>query len=82
MFDRPVTESATEWDGQDSQDPNNKEYWINVNLQARQAMREMTRNDANLSGDKYPDVVKEIARMTMSAWAEHECTTGGRTHWL
>ena len=71
LCDRPATESATEWDGQDSQDPNNKEYWINVNLQARQAMREMTGTDANLSGDKYPDVVKEIARMTMRAWAEH-----------
>ena len=64
LRDRPATESATEWDGQDSQDPNNKEYWINVNLQSREAMREMTGTDANLSGDKYPDVVKEIARMT------------------
>ena len=72
LCDRPATESATECDGQDSQDPNNKEYWINVNLQAREAMREMTGTDANLSGDKYPDVVKEIARMTMRAWAEHD----------
>ena len=72
LCDRPATESATEWDGQDSQDPNNKEYWINVNLQAREAMREMTGTDANLSGDKYPDVAKEIARMTMRAWAEHD----------
>ena len=31
MCDRPVTESATAWDGQDSQDPNNTEYWDNVN---------------------------------------------------
>ena len=70
LCDRPATESATEWDGQDSQDPNNKEYWINVNLQAREAMRETTGTDASLSGDKYPDVVKEIARMR--AWAEHD----------
>ena len=31
----------------------------NVNLQARQAMREMTGNDADLSGDKYPDIVNK-----------------------
>ena len=70
VFDRPVKESATAWDSQDSHDPSNTEYWRNVNLQALQAMREMTGNDANLSGDKYPDIVKEIARMTISAWAE------------
>ena len=69
VCDRPTTESATEWDGKDPQGPNNKEYWINVNLQAREAMRKMTGTDANLSGDKYPDVVKEIARMR--AWAEN-----------
>ena len=34
-------------------------------------MREMTGNDANLSGDKYPDVVKEIASETNRAWAEN-----------
>ena len=34
-------------------------------------MREMTGNDANLLGDKYPDVVKEIARETIRAWAEN-----------
>ena len=34
-------------------------------------MREMTGNDANLSGDKYPDVAKEIARVTIRAWAEN-----------
>ena len=72
LCDRLATESATEWEGQDSQDPNNKEYWINLKLQAREVMREMTGTDANLSGDKYPDVVKEIARMTMRAWAEHD----------
>ena len=33
-------------------------------------MWEMTGNDATLSGDKYPDIVKNIARMTISAWAE------------
>ena len=31
----------------------------------------MTGNDTNLSGDKYPDVVKEIARETIRAWAEN-----------
>ena len=70
LFDRPVTESATAWDSRDSQGPSNKEYW-NVGRQAKQAMREMTGNDANLSGDKYPDVVKEIARETIRAWAEN-----------
>ena len=61
LCDRPVTESAMAWDGQDSQDPNNTEYWDNVNQQARQALWEMTGNDATLSGDKYPDI---------SEWAE------------
>ena len=70
LCDRLATESATEWDGQYSQDTNNKEYWINVNLQTREAMREMTGTDANLSGDKYPDVVEEIARKR--AWAEND----------
>ena len=72
LRDQPATESATEWDGQDFQDPNNEEYWVNINLQAREAMREMTGTDANLSGDKYTDVAKEIAIMTMRAWAEHD----------
>ena len=69
-FDRPFTESATAWDSQDSQSPSNMEHWRNVNHQARQVMWEMSGNDANLSGDKYPDIVKKIARMTISAWAE------------
>ena len=47
------------------------EYWNNVGRQAKQVMREMTGNDANLSGDKYPDVVKEIARVTIRASAEN-----------
>ena len=34
--DRPVTETATAGDGQDPLDPNNTEYWYNVNLLARQ----------------------------------------------
>ena len=55
----PVTESTTEGDGQDILDPNNTEYWANVNRQARQAMWEMTGNDATLSDDKYPDIVKK-----------------------
>ena len=56
VFDRLVTESATAWDSQDSQGPSNTEYWSNVNRQAKQAMWEMTGNDDNLSGDKYPDI--------------------------
>ena len=71
LCDRPAMESATEWDSQDSQDPDDKEYWSNVYRQAKQAMREMTGTDANLLGDKYPDVVKELVRMTMRAWAKH-----------
>ena len=70
--DGPVTETATAGDGQDSLDPNNTEYWYNVSCQAKQAMREMTGNDATLSDDKYPDIVKNIARMTMRAWAAHD----------
>ena len=70
LFDRPVTESATAWDSQDSQGPSNTEYWNNVGRQVKQAMREMTGNDANISGDKYPDV-KEIAREMIRAWAEN-----------
>ena len=72
LWDGPVTESTTEGDGQDFPDPNNTEYWANINRQARQAMWEMTGNDATLSDDKYPDIVKNIARMTMRAWAEHD----------
>ena len=34
-------------------------------------MTEMARNDANISGDNYPDFVKQIARETMRAWAEN-----------
>ena len=55
LCDGPVTESTTEGDGQDSLDPNNTEYRDNVNRQARQAIWEMTGNDATLSDDKYPD---------------------------
>ena len=72
LCDRPVTETATAGDGQDSLDPNNTEYWYNVNLLARQAM---TGNDGTLSDDNYPDIVKNIvrtARMTMRAWDEHD----------
>ena len=36
-----------------------------------EAMTEMARNDANFSGDNYPDFVKQIARETMRAWAEN-----------
>ena len=71
LCDRPATESATEWDSQDSQDPDN-EYWSNVYRQAEQAMREMTGTDANLLGDKYPDVVKELVRRTMKLLDEHD----------
>ena len=71
LFDRPVRESATAWDSRDSQGSSNTEYWNNVGCQAKQAMREMTGNDANISRDKYPDVVKEIARETIRAWAEN-----------
>ena len=71
LFDRPVTESATAGHSQDSQDPSNTEYWNNVGRQAKQAMREMTGNDSNLSGDKYPDVVKTMAKVAIRAWAEN-----------
>ena len=70
LCDRPATEAATEWDSQDSQDPDDP-YWSNVYRQAKQAMREMTGTDANLLGDKNPDVVKELVRMTMRLWDEH-----------
>ena len=70
LFDRPVTESATAWDRRDSQGPS-KEYWNNVGRQVKEAMTEMTRNDANISGDNYPEFVKQIARETMRAWAEN-----------
>ena len=59
LCDRPVMESETEWDSQDSQDPSDTEYWANVNLLARQAM---TGNDDTLSDDNYPDIVKTIVR--------------------
>ena len=72
LCDRPVTETATAGDGQDSLDPNNTEYWCNVNLQAMQAMREMTGGDANFLKDNYLDIVINIARTTMRAWAEHD----------
>ena len=72
LCDRPVMESEMVWDSQDSQDQSDTEYWANVNLQVMQAMREMTGGDANFSEDKYPDIVKKIARMTMRAWAEHD----------
>ena len=72
LCDRPVMESETEWDSQDSQDPSDTEYWANVKLQARQAM---TGNDYTLSDDNYPDIVKRIVReawMTLRAWDEHD----------
>ena len=72
LCDRPVTETATAGDGQDSLDPNNTEYWYNVNLLARQAM---TGNDDTLLDDNYPDIVKNIVRtawMTMRAWDEQD----------
>ena len=46
LCDRPVMESETVWDSQDFQDPSDMEYWGNVNLQAMQAMREMTGGDS------------------------------------
>ena len=70
LFDRPVTESAKAWDRRDSQGPS-KEYWNNVGRQVKEAMTEMTGNNANISGDNYPDFVKQIARETMRAWAEN-----------
>ena len=70
LCDRPVTETATAGDGQDSLYPNDTEYWYNVNLLARQAM---TGNDDTLSDDNYPDVVKNIVRTAwMRAWDEHD----------
>ena len=71
LFDRLVTELATAWDSRDSQGPSNTEYWNNVGRQVKQAMREMTGNDVNISGDNYPDFVKQIARETIRAWAEN-----------
>ena len=50
VFDRPVTESATAWDSQDSQGPSNTEYWQNVNRQARQAMRDIKEMMLNFRG--------------------------------
>ena len=70
LFDRPVTESATAWARRDSHGPS-KEYWKNVGRPVIEAMTEMARNEANISGDNYPDFVKQIARETMRAWAEN-----------
>ena len=72
LCDRPVAMSGTAWDGQESQDESDTEYWSNVNRLASQAMWEMTRSDANISENEYPDIVNKIARMTMRAWAEHD----------
>ena len=70
LIDRPVTESATAWDRRDYHGPS-KEYWKTVGRAVIEAMTEMARNDANISGDNYPDFVKQIARETMRAWAEN-----------
>ena len=55
-----------------------------------QAMREMTGGDANFSEDNYPDIVINIARTTMRAWAEHDalpvevpgCQCNGRVEFM
>ena len=59
LWYRPVTESTMEGDDPDIPDPNNTEYWANVNRQTRLAMWEMTENEATLSDDEYPDIVKK-----------------------
>ena len=72
LCDRPVAMSGTAWDGQEPQDESDTEYWSNANRLAMQALGEMTRSDANISENKYPDIVNKIVRMTMRAWAEHD----------
>ena len=68
--DSNLLESATAWARRDSHGPS-KEYWKNVGRPVIEAMTEMARNEANISGDNYPDFVKQIARETMRAWAEN-----------
>ena len=70
LSDRPVTESATAWAKQDSRCPS-KEYWKNFGRPVIEAMTERARNDAKFYRDDYPDLIKQLAREKLGAWAEY-----------
>ena len=69
LFGRPVTESATAWAGRDSHGPSD-ESGENSGRPVTDAMTEMAGNDANISGVDYSDLVDQLVRETMRAWAE------------
>ena len=66
LFDRPVT---TVWAGRDSHGPSD-EYCKNSGRPVTEVMTEMAGNDANISRDDYSDLVDQLVRETMRAWAE------------
>ena len=69
LFDRPVTESVMAWDGRDSHGPSD-EYCKNSGRPVTDAMKEMARRDANTYRVDYYDLLDQLVRETMRAWAE------------
>ena len=69
LFDRPVTESAAAWAGRDYHGPSD-ESCENSGRPVTDAMTEMAGNDANISRVDYSDLVDQLVRETMRAWAE------------
>ena len=62
-------ESATAWAGRDSHGPSD-ESCENSGRPVTDAMTEMAGNDVNISGVDYSDLVDQLVRETMRAWAE------------
>ena len=69
LFDRPVMESVTAWAGRDSHAPSD-EYCKNSGRPVTDVMTEMAGNYANISRVNYSDLVDQLVRETMRAWAE------------
>ena len=72
LCDRPINNTVTAGDGQDSLDPNDTEYWNNFRRLTKQAF---LLDDDSLSDSKYPDAVKEVvrkSRLTIMALNEYD----------
>ena len=72
LCDRPITNTVTAGDGQDSLDPNDTEYWNHFRRLTKQAF---LLNDDSLADSKYPDAVKEVvrrSRLTIMALNEYD----------
>ena len=74
LFDRPVTESATEWAWRYSHGPE-AEYWKNFAYPMTIGLKRLAKDYRYLTENEYSLVVKALARGMMMDWAEKSART-------